>query len=93
MLIKEHPDLQPWPPTSGLACVGPPPSAAEVGALVLRDSHIRTPARLVLAFDYNGGDCIYIKNFRDASSLSSIHITLQRCVGMTLRQIGDVEIR
>jgi len=93
MLIKTHPKLQPWPPTSGIACVGATPSQKKIGSLILKFVRIGTPARLVMSLDYMGADCLYTVDFKDTETAASIHRTLQHCTGMTLKQIGDMEIR
>jgi len=93
MLIREHPELQPWPPTSGLAFVGLTAKQKEVGSLILKIARIAAPARIVMQLSYKGGDCIYTVDFKEMETARTIHRALEQCTGMPLKQIGVVEVR
>lgn len=92
MLLRDHPKIAPWPLTSGWACVGATPTGREVGALILRNVLIKTPARLELVVDYKGGDCIFIKDCDDGDFAVSLYEKMKGCLGCSLREIGDLEI-
>lgn len=92
MLLRDHPKLAPWPPTSGWACVGPTPSTREVGTLILRNVLIKTPARVELVCEYKGGDCILIKDCDDGGFAISLHEKLKTSRGRSLQEIRNLEV-
>lgn len=84
--------MKPWPPSSGWACVGATPNPNEVGTLVLKNVRFATPARLYLSVDYQGGDCMWVKDFEDAELGVHVFERLKGCRGLTLQQIGELDI-
>lgn len=93
MVLRDHPKLAPWPPgPSGCACVGPTPSAREMGDLILRNVLIKTPARVELVLDYKGGNCIFIKDCDDGAFATSLYEKLTNCRGWSLHEIGNLEV-
>ncbi len=91
MRIRDHEKIKPWPPPDW-ACVGPTPSIDEIGPLVLENVLVKTPSRLELVVNYRGGDCLSIKDINDANFLSLLSRKLRRYCGLTLKEIGDLEI-
>src|ERR687891_353846 len=98
MILRDHPKLKPWPPTSGFACPacpGPTPSENEVGGIILRNVVVSTAAaatKLILILDYKGGDCEYVLECDDRQFARSLYETLKSGRGQSLQRIGDFEI-
>jgi hypothetical protein len=93
MFLREHPKMKLWPPIEdSLACVGPTPKLHEIPSLRLASVSHAVPARLRLNFDYGGDDCLLIRDFDDPKFFSEMRRKLERSVGLTVQQIGDLEI-
>jgi hypothetical protein len=96
MILRHHPKLSPWPPTSGFACPGPTPSENEVGGLILRNvvmiSTASAATKLLLILDYKGSDCEYVLECDDGQFARSLYENAQNGRGRSLQRIGDFEI-
>jgi hypothetical protein len=92
MLLRDHPKMQPWPPTDWI-CDDPKLSPDEAVSLRLTSVAPRTPALLDMVFDYNGNDCHVRRNFTgEAETLVIVLDKLRGSIGYTLEQIGNLNI-
>lgn len=93
MLLRDHPEMKPWPPgATAFATPGPSPTDREVPGLRIQNIRIVVPARVHFSLIYRGGDCLFIKDFEDAKFALAINDNQNKLIGKTLQEAGDVDI-
>ncbi len=90
MLLKEIPQLSPWPPTP--ACSPPAPAGQEVLRLTLQSVVLTHPATLTFNLNYRAGTCAFSVDFKDHNIARALCDALQQHRGQSLQEIGDLEL-
>ena len=92
MLLRNHPELSPWPDLNGISAVPPLPTAREAVALRIQNIRIATPARIHIVLNYGAGTCLWTKDFNDGVFATAVYDNRNKLIGKTLQQAGDVDI-
>jgi hypothetical protein len=90
MLLKEIPELRPWPPSP--ACPPPTPKADEVLRLTLKNVILTNQVTLTFNLNYGDGTCSFSAEFKDHNVAVALSNALQRHLGQSLQEIGNLEI-
>lgn len=92
MLLRDHPEVCPWPDLNAISAVPPVPTKDEALGLRIRKIRITAVARIHIIFDYDAGTCLWTKDFKDAPFALALYNARNHLIGKSLLEAGDVRI-
>lgn len=96
--LRDHPKLhwppgvEPNPPWAGPGAEFPEPGMVVLTGVELVRPDAHAPAHLMLAGNFDGNLYRTTLTLEDAALLPSLCVTLGKCVGRTIADVGSVEV-
>lgn len=92
MLLRDHPEVCPWPDLNGISTVPPLPTTDEALGLRIQNVRFVRPGIIHIVFNFGGGTCLWKKDFKDAPFAVALYNARSRLIGKSLLEAGDVQI-
>jgi hypothetical protein len=92
MLVREHPELVPWPDYSALSGTEPLAKPEEVLRFRILKVMVTNPATIHLTLIYGRRTCSWSKALKDADVGAAFRKNRDNLVGKTLQEVGNLDI-
>ena len=92
MLVREHPELIPWPDHNAISGVPPLPRAQELPRLRILGVRTTNPATIHLTLEYGRGTCAWSKEMKDVEVSIAFRKNRDNLIGKTLQEVGNLDI-
>ena len=92
MLLRKHPEMAPWIPQSKIS-VAPSSSSRpkQVAQLVVNNILYKSPSTIQFVLKGTGAGDLKIE-FEDDMFALAVYHSRDRCIGLSLKEAGDVNI-
>ena len=84
MLLRDHPEVSPWPDHNAISAVPPLPNPEDVAGLRIQNIRFANPARIHIVLTYGAGTCIWSKDFKDAAFATALIDNRDKLICKTL---------
>jgi hypothetical protein len=92
MLVREHPELTPWPDHNTISGAPPLPKPEEVPRLRILKVIVTNPATIQLILMYGPRTCWWRKELTDTEIALAFRRNRDNLIGKTLQEVGNLDI-
>ena len=92
MMIREHPELFPWPDHNAISGTPPLPRAEELARLRILKIVVTNPATIHLTLEHGRGTCSWFKALQDTEIAVAFRNHRDSLIGKTLQEVGNLDI-